>query len=96
MLKHLSRVALVAAALTIVPVLASPAEAAGWEGNNQPRLYNPHDGYRHGNDRHWRRDNDRHDRHSDRHDRRYDYDRHRDRDRNRNDNPADFLQDLFD
>ncbi len=95
MLKHLTRAALVAAALTIVPVLAPPAQAAGWEGNNQPRLYNQHDGHRHGDNRYRRHDDDRRDRHSDRHGRRYDHDRHRDRDRDRNDNPSDFLQDLF-
>lgn len=94
MLKHLTRVALVAAALTIAPILAPPAQAAGWEGNNQPYLVNPHDGRRYDDDRHWRRDHDRRS-HSDRYERRRDRDRHHDRDRDRNDNPADFLQDLF-
>ncbi|MGO4723560.1 MULTISPECIES: hypothetical protein [unclassified Inquilinus] len=95
MLKHLTRVALVAAALTIVPVLTLPAQAGGWESTNQPRLYNPHDGHRHGDNRYRRHDDDRRDRHWDRHGRRYDHDRHRDRDRDRNDSPSDFLQDLF-
>jgi hypothetical protein len=59
MLKHLTRAAFVSAALTMAPILASSAQAAGWESHNQPHVVRPYDVDWRDHNQNWRLERDR-------------------------------------